>query len=323
MKATARACANQGLIKYWGKTEESGRLPSNDSISVCLDRLTTTTTVEFSPEYAHDTVRINGAPAGDHRVTRHLDLVRAMAKSTLKARVDSQNGFPAAVGFASSASGFAALSLAAASAIGLNLSQVELTRLARRGSGSASRSIPGGFSELKAGNDEEAVAIQLASPESVDLRTVVVVVGEAPKKTPSSEGMRITTETSPMFRARLEYLPKALDDMRAALRSGDPAEVARLAEVDTLNMHATMLTSQPSLIYWTAETVAVMHDVRAMREDGIPAYFSIDAGQNPFVNVPAPHAEAARRRLEQLPVVRSTFLCAPGGPTELVDPPLF
>jgi len=317
VKASAVACANQGLIKYWGKTDEALRVPSNGSISVCLAALATRTTVEFSEALPRDTLTLDRRPANDPRVFRHLDRIRNVAGSKLRARVVSENGFPPGVGFASSASGFAALTVAGTAAAGLSLPSAELSRLARLGSGSASRSIPGGFAELLAGDDAHAVAVRLAGPDDLDFRTLAVGVAEAPKKVSSSEGMRITTATSPFFRARLDYLAPALERMRGALRARDAVEVARLAEVDTLNMHATMLTSDPPLLYWSGATLDVIRAVLALREGGVAAYFSIDAGENVFVNCRERDLAAAKAAVRGVRGVSSLVESAPGGPARL------
>ncbi len=324
MKASAVACANQGLIKYWGKTDEVERLPTNDSISVCLDALTTRTTVEFSARYPQDSFVLNGHKLDDQRIFRHLDLIRSLARSTLRARVESQNDFPPAVGLASSASGFAALTVAACGAIGLSLPQDYLTRIARKGSASASRSIPGGFAQLVAGGDDvHTIASSLAGPDDIDFKTLVVVVGKAPKPVSSTEGMRITAHTSPFFRTRLSNTAAVLETMRNAIAQRDSLTIMRLAEADTLSMHACMLTSNPPLVYWTGGTLEVVRTVLSLRKEGRTAYFSIDAGQNVFVNTSSEEASLVKTRLEETPGVVSVLSSSPGGPARFVDDNLF
>lgn len=323
-KASAVACANQGLVKYWGKTDEVLRLPTNDSISVCLDTLRTHTTVEFSDQFAHDSFSLDGAPSKDPRVFGHLDLIRTIAGSSKRARVESRNTFPAAVGFASSASGFAALTVAGCAALGLSLSASELSRIARRGSASASRSIPGGFSKLMvAPSDEGTIAVRLAGPTELDFLTVMVTVTSSRKLVGSTQGMKITTETSPMFQARLAYLPAVIEKMGQSIAARDSREVAHLAEVDTLNMHATMLTSEPPLIYWNCATIEVMREIQALRRDGYCAYFSIDAGQNVFVNTTRSHGPKIHERLQKVSGVQTISESRPGEGARLVDDHLF
>ena len=312
-----------GTDQVLGKTDEALRVPSNGSISVCLAALTTRTTVEFSDAIARDSLVLNQRPSNDPRVFKHLDRIRALAGSKLRARVVSENGFrpggrvrlvgvrlrrPHGLG---------------AAAAGLTMPLPELSRLARLGSGSASRSIPGGFAELLAGDDLHSVAVRLAGPDDLDFRTLAVGVGESPKKVGSSEGMRITTATSPFFATRLDTLVGALDRMRTALRARDGTEVARLAEVDTLNMHATMLTSDPPLVYWSSGTLDVIRAVLALRETGTRAYFSIDAGENVFVNCRQRDVTAVRDGLRSLASVSSVIESAPGGPARLVEDHLF
>ena len=156
-KITARAYSNIAFIKYWGRKDEILRLPTNGSISMNLSNLFTTTTVEFSSQYTADEITINGKKDElmNNRVIRHLDIVRKLKKVETRAKVVSINNFPTGTGLSSSASGFAALTLAAAKSIGLHLSEKELSILARQGSGSACRSIPNGFVEWENGEKSE------------------------------------------------------------------------------------------------------------------------------------------------------------------------
>jgi diphosphomevalonate decarboxylase len=314
MKATAIAYSNQGLIKYWGKSDEKLNLPSHNSIGVCLDKLMTKTTVEFSPKYEEDVIVINNKRVDDPRVKKHLDLIRKIAGENYKAKVMSINNFPLATGLASSASGFAALTLAASLALNLTLTPTELSKLARLASGSASRSIVGGFAELlKGSSHEDSYSIQLAPPEAVDMKTLVVIVESQQKEIGSTEGMQITARSSPFYKYRLEYLPNMLSKMRKAIQNNDFAEIGRLAEIDTLNMHACMLTSDPPLIYWSGGTIEVIHKVRSLRKRGIPAFFSIDAGSNVFINTSPDYEEIVTEELQAMKAVKMVIPCNPGG----------
>ncbi len=195
MKATAKAHSNIALVKYWGKGDEKLRLPVNSSAAITLDAIFTTTTVEFDESYTADLVEIDGdtfSAEENARVTEHLDRVRAMAKIQTKAKVVTKNNFPKGVGAASSASGFAALSVAAAKAAGLNLSEKELSMLAREGSGSASRSIAGGFTVWHKGDSSEtSFAERISHPSDWDVGVLLVFVGELnQKKVGSTEGMK-------------------------------------------------------------------------------------------------------------------------------------
>ncbi len=201
LSATAQASPNIAFIKYWGNLDSQLRIPANGSISMNLGGLTTHTTVTFDPNLAGDELLLGGKPAPSLallRVSVLLDRVRLLAGSTLHAHVESANNFPAGAGIASSASAFAALSLAASAAAGLQLGKSELSRLARTGSGSACRSIPGGFVEWQAGhNHETSYAFSIAAPDHWDLVDCVAIVSHAHKRTGSSEGHHLAS-TSPL-----------------------------------------------------------------------------------------------------------------------------
>ncbi len=287
-RATAAAHPNLALVKYWGQTDAALNLPTNDSISLNLSGATTTTTVTFDAALAADAVFLNGEacdPVTCARVSAHLERVRALAGLERRARVDSYNDFPAGAGVASSASAFAALSLAATRAAGLELDTRALSVLARKGSGSACRSIPGGFVEwVAAETDAASYARQLAPPAHWALRVLTVTFPGQPKAVSSLEGHR-AAPTSPFFGARLVAVEGTLATVRRALRERDFAALGCAVEREALSLHALALTSrvaeQPwlsGIIYWQPETVALLRAVQAWRREGIPVYFSLDAG---------------------------------------------
>jgi diphosphomevalonate decarboxylase len=320
LTATARSHSNIAFIKYWGNRDDALRIPSNGSLSMNLAGLDTLTTVRFRPDLPADRFALNGeARSGPalERVSRHLDLFRALAGSDLRAEVVSENNFPAGAGIASSASAFSALTLAASAALGLMLDERALTRLARRGSGSAARSVPGGFVELYAGEDDDAAyAESIAPPDHWPLVDLVAVVSHAHKQVGSSGGHPLA-ETSPLQPARVADAPRRLDLCRAAIRDRDFAALAAVAEHDTLLMHAVMMTSHPALIYWQPPTLAVIDAVRRFREDGVPAFFTIDAGPNVHVITPQPHAGHLRGALAGIGGVQTVLSAPPGGPARL------
>ena len=270
-------------------------LPLNTNIGLTVEALRTRTTVEFDAALREDVFTLNGAPQkgkGLARVTRHLDHIRKAVGNSARARVASENAFSADAGLASSASAFAALTVAAFEALGVRKTPEEASTYARLGSGSAARSVLGGFVEWKAGTTHEASrAVELAPPSHWDVHDVVLVFSGAEKKVGSSEGHPLA-KTSPMNDARLAEVEKLLPVVRKAIRERDVAGMARATELDALLMHAVMMTSDPSLVYWTPETVAGIHAVRQWREEGVPAFFTIDAGPN--VHVFAAGAAAAR-----------------------------
>jgi len=289
-RATALAHPNLALIKYWGNRDHALRLPANSSLSMNLAALSTTTTVEFHSDLDADSVTIDDSPARSaarERVVAHLDRVRALARINSKAGMTSHNNFPAGTGLASSASAFAALTVAACAAAGLRLSTDELSKLARRASGSACRSVPGGFVEWDAcDQDDCSFGRTIAPPDYWDLRDVIAIVESAHKVTGSTEG-HVIAETSPFQAARVASTPGRLELCRAAILARDFPALTEVIEQDALAMHAVMMTSTPSLLYWRPATLAVMQAVRAWRASGLAVAFTIDAGPNVHCICPA------------------------------------
>lgn len=319
MKATAKAHTNIALIKYWGKRNEELILPTNNSLSLTLDGFHTTTTVDFQEELKEDHFQLNEEIVSGialERVTEFLDLVRQMAgKESLFAKVNSINHVPTAAGFASSASGFAALAAAASKAIGLRLEQSELSRLTRRGSGSASRSIYGGFAEWQMGEREDGTdsyAVPIAPQNHWDVRMAGVVLSSEMKKISSRTGMRRTVETSPFYDGWLKSLPEDLSGIKQAIETRDFIHLGEIAEANCLKMHATSLGAKPPFTYWLDATIRVMHQVQDMREQGIPAYFTIDAGPNVKVLYLPENEQEVERILKGIKGVSDVILSKPG-----------
>jgi diphosphomevalonate decarboxylase len=318
--ATAVAHPNIAFIKYWGNRDPGLRLPVNGSISMNLAGLTTRTQVRFDPALPADRISLNGQPltgGGAARVTALLDRVRHLSGLTAPAAVDSHNSFPTGAGIASSASAFAALSVAASTAAGLNLDQAALSRLARRASGSACRSIPTGFAEWYLGHDDRtSYAVSLAPPEHWDLVDCIAIVSRGHKHTGSTAGHELAP-TSPLQTARLADAPQRLDVCRRALRERDFDALAAVIERDSNLMHAVMFTSTPALLYWLPATLAVMHAVIAWRQAGLPVCYTIDAGPNVHVITTAAAAERVSHELGQIPGVQEILSAAAGGPAHL------
>jgi diphosphomevalonate decarboxylase len=319
--AAAVASSNIALIKYWGNRDDALRLPSSGSISITLAGLETRTTVTFEPEVVRDELELNGNPAspqGLRRVSQHLDLVRHLAGLEMKAHVSSTTGFPPGAGLASSASAFAALTVAACAAAGVGLEPRALSRLARRGSGSACRSIFGGFVEWLAGQDDEtSYAEPLAPPEHWPLMDLVAIVSREQKPVGSTTGHSLAA-TSPLQSARVADAPRRLAECRQAILSRDFDGLARLTEQDSNMMHAVMITSTPPLLYWAPETLTVMHAVTAWREAGCNVCYSVDAGPNVHCLCTEDEADRISQDLRSLPGVLDVLSARPGGPARLV-----
>lgn len=280
MKATAIAPSNIAFIKYWGKKDEELRLPANGSISVNLSNLTTTTTVEFRKNLKADDITINEKKdrKKGERVIRHLERIRTIAKISTKAKAISRNNFPTAGGLASSASGFAALTVAGTKAAGLNLNEKELSILARQGSGSTCRSIPDGFVEwLDGDTSETSYAVSLYPPSFWDLSIVVVLAGSEEKSVLTSEGMRLV-KSNPFYPVRLSNINRKIRELKQYMKKKDFEKFGMLVESEALELHAMALTSTPSIIYWQPLTMRVMKLVQEIRSHYFPVYFTIDSG---------------------------------------------
>lgn len=319
MKASAVAHPIQGLIKYHGLRDERLRLPFHDSISVCTAPIRTHTTVEFGHD--RDSAAIGDRPASGAEMERILDVVDALgaeAGGRTGMRMVSRNDFPSNIGLGASASGFAALAVAAAKALGLELTLEEVSRFARRGAGSAARAVTGGFSRWYAGTgDRDSVSRRIPHPEGLDLAVLCALV-PAHKLTDLAHRDVLS---SPFFRARLEYVPTVLERMERAIREGDVDEIGRLAESDTLLLHGITMTGADEMILWRPETVRVILEVKAMRQEGIPCHFSIDTGATVYVNCRRADLPRVRARIEAAGI--GTLTCTVGGEARTVPEHLF
>lgn len=325
MKATAIAPSNIAFTKYWGKKDEKLRLPENGSIAMCLSNLLTTTTVEFSPDYQKDQITINGFVEKDEaeRIIKHLDRVRDLAGIKNKAKVVSNNNFPAGTGLSSSASGFAALTLAAARAAGLNLSQKKLSILARQGSGSACRSISAGFVEWLDGNTSEtSYAIQIFPPNWWDIADVVAVVSEGKKEVSTSIGMQ-KAQSSPFMPVRLARMRGKNKLVKKLIKDKKFTQFGELIEAEALELHTIMLTQYPPLIYWTSGTLKIMKLIPYWRAAGILVYFTINTGQDIHLICEQKNVEKVRAKLKQVDEVKDIIVNIPSAGTRLTGKHLF
>jgi diphosphomevalonate decarboxylase len=283
-RATARAHPNIALVKYWGKRDTALNLPATGSLSMTLDVFPTTTTVTVDSGLERDVLVLGGVERDGvplQRVERFLDLVRAASGSSAHAHVATENTVPSAAGLASSASGFAALAGAAAAAYGLDLDDRALSRLARQGSGSASRSIVSGFAVWHAGTDD---ASSFAEPvDAPDLAMVVAMVDRREKPVSSREAMRRTVLTSPFYPAWISSTEQSLESALSACAAGDVERLGRITETNALRMHAVIQACDPPIRYLSPVSVEIFDRIAALRERGIAAYATADAGPNVVV----------------------------------------
>ena len=318
MKATARANTNIALIKYWGKRDEKLFLPMNSSLSITLDRFYSTTTVEFMEELKEDQLILNnnhGSNEDRIKVSNFLTKIRDIAGTNLYASIITENNVPTAAGFASSASGFAALAAAATKALGLELKDDELSIIARQGSGSACRSIYGGYVEWDMGtraDGRDCVAKQILDEKKWKLSILSAIVDTGSKKVSSREGMKRTVETSPYYKGWLETASYDLNEAKNAIKERDFQKLGEVMESNSLKMHATMLGARPPILYWESGTVETMNCITKLRLAGIPAYFTIDAGANVKVICLPDYEEEIKKALMELKGVLQVVVCYPG-----------
>lgn len=329
--AVAKANVNIALIKYWGKRDERLILPYTSSLSLTLSDLYATTSVHFDESLTSDCVTLDEVelPMDDStrlRVVAMLDLVREKAGISTKAKVVSHNHVPIAAGLASSASGSAALAAAASYAAGLNLTPRELSRLARRGSGSACRSIFGGFVLWNKGEDDEtsyaepiadllaetadkplsasisasisaSLSSSLPATKNLNPAMIVVTLDRSKKPISSRTAMRRTVETSPAYMPWVEQSKKDLACALDAIRVGSIEQLGEVMEQNSLGMHETMRKANPPVNYLTDKTYVVLNAVRSMRECGWPVWATMDAGPNVKVLTDAGCAARAAEEL--------------------------
>ncbi len=325
MKATAIAPSNIAFTKYWGKKDPILRLPENGSISMCLSNLLTTTTVEFSPKYKKDLVKINGEveEGEESRVIEHLYRVRKLANIDLKAKVVSNNNFPSGTGLSSSASGFAALTLAASKAGGLNLSEKELSILARQGSGSASRSIPDGIVEWLDGDTSETSYAKTIFPVNHwKIVDVVAVVNEGRKEINTTKGMG-EARSSIFMPVRVANMKAKNKLLKKLISERKFKEFGEFIEAEALEFHSIVFTQSPPIIYWTPATVKLMKLVQKWRKEGFEVYFTINTGQDVHLIVEQKNVKKLVNKLKKVEGVREIIVNKPAGGTKISSKHLF
>jgi len=326
MKATAIAPANIAFIKYWGKRSNKFRIPLNDSISMNLSGATTTTTVEFSPHFDHDDISFIGEITHEketERIIQHLDRIRKLAHKKIFACVVTKNSFPKGTGIASSASGFAALTVSAIHAIGLTLTEKEKTILARIGSGSACRSIPDGFVWWHTGKkSSDSYAESLFPSTWWNLCDVLCVVSKEVKSISSSKGMD-AIKTSPYWKSRVNQIPEKMDLVKTALQERNINTFGMLLEEDAISMHCVMMTQNPPLFYWNDATLCVMDVVYELRKNGVAAYFTIDAGPNVHIICEKKNEDIVSNEMKKVFGVQSVIVNVPASGAHCIKHHLF
>ncbi|MCI1466793.1 MAG: diphosphomevalonate decarboxylase [Lactobacillus sp.] len=300
MSATAIAHTNIALIKYWGKADPALRLPLTNSLSMTLDKFYTQTTLNLqaSDQFFLNNAQQTGQSA--ERVFTYLHrLERRLQLPTKHYLVNSINHVPTSAGLASSSSAFAALAAAFAQLHHLDLTKQELSILARLGSGSATRSIFGGFAEWQTGTDQTSYAIPIDEHPQLDLQLLVVELDQAPKKISSTIGMQ-RAQTSPFYQTWLDRNPSEIAQMKAAIQAGNFDQIGKLAELNANEMHALNLTAQEPFTYFEPATIKLIKLVQDWRADGLACYYTMDAGPNVKILTSLKNSKVIRQRLAQL-----------------------
>lgn len=282
LRVTARAHTNIALVKYWGKADTDLIIPQNGSLSLTLDHFYTDTTVEFDSKLTTDQFILDGESKSPVKITNFLNIVRQKAGISTFAKVDSVNHVPSTAGLASSASAYAALAAAASKASGLNLSHKELSKLARRGSGSASRSIYGGFVEwIKGYDDDTSYAVPIEEDLDWKIGMIVAMVNPDKKKISSRTGMQTVVNTSPFYSAWVESIDDDLRNIKVAIKNRDFKTMGEIAESNAMRMHALNLSSSPHFNYFEPLSIEIMNTVEDIRtNEQIECYYTVDAGPN-------------------------------------------
>ncbi|MFK7885304.1 MAG: diphosphomevalonate decarboxylase [Gammaproteobacteria bacterium] len=320
-QARVVAHPNIALVKYWGKASVEGNIPAVASLSITLDTLVSETKITLHDK-ADDEIHLNGEPATNAvaaRISRFLDLVWMQSDDPRRAQVHTDNNFPTAAGLASSASGFAALALAAAKVYNVDLDDAALSALARQGSGSAARSVFGGFVEMQGPKIDNPCAVPLLDADQWPLRVVVAITSTQAKTHLSTDGMNLTRDTSPFYGAWVDSQHEDMARAKSAVNERDFQALAAVSEYSCLKMHGLMLSAQPGLVYWNAATLACLHKVRELRDAGLDVFFTIDAGPQVKAVCTADAVAEVRAALNAVPGVVDTLEVGLGAGAQLVQ----
>lgn len=292
--AQARAHTNIALIKYWGKADENLFLPYTSSLSLTLDAFYTDTRVKIWDK-PYDLFVLNGDiqdAKETEKLSGYIDLFRDLANYPVHVCIESYNHVPTAAGLASSSSAYAALAVALNRVFNLNMDQKQLSTYARRGSGSATRSIYGGFCEWQKGHSHESSYAKPLDPADWDIAMIVVTINDSKKAISSRSGMAHTVKTSPFYALWPEICEEQLEEIKVAIQNHNLSAIGEIMESNGMRMHATALAAYPPLCYFEAESLQVIQAVHFLRKEGYTAYFTMDAGPN--VKILCPYSQSIK-----------------------------
>jgi diphosphomevalonate decarboxylase len=315
-KVKARAHANIALVKYWGKQNEEQVIPYNSSLSLTLDKLYTDTIIEtaYEDEFILNGVSQNKSETG--KIFKFADRFRQMSQRKNRIRITSVNNFPTAAGLASSASGFAALAMASNRYFNLNLSKKELSVITRFGSGSATRSLFGGFVIWQ--KDEIPFAYEFDSADW-DIAMIVVVINKEKKDVSSKEAMRRTVLTSPYYPAWVESAQSDFEQMKKAIKKRDFTRVGQITYSNALRMHASMMAAEPPVMYMQPKTLEVLNFIENLNNKGLDCFATMDAGPNVKILVRQSQVQMIVNELSVLIDPSDMIMCVVGEGATILD----
>ena len=335
MKSSAIAHSNIALIKYWGRSRDCDpclNIPSNDSVSMTKcgssqdTHLQTHTTIDFSDAYEEDIAFLEGeilTGRDMERILRVVNPLRECANVDYMFKMMSRNDFPTRAGLASSASGFAALAIAAVDALGIDFSKEEISTYARLGSGSAARSVHGGFVYWSRGvSHETSLAEQICGPDEFDMCTVIAIVHQGKKDVTSDVGHE-SAYSSPFNEVRIRKSQEQAKDIKKAILDDDFSGVGRIAEENCKYMHVVMMTSNPPLFYWHPDTLRLIKSVQKIRKEGPECYFTVDAGPNVHCLCRREDTYELQKVLEKMECVNRTISAKPADDSFVTKEHLF
>jgi phosphomevalonate decarboxylase len=321
MKVTVEAHPIQGLIKYHGLVDPIRRIPFHDSISICIEAMKTTTTIEIIKDLGEDEIQINGKKPQEkenNRILTVLNELRNRSDCKDKMKIVSENSIKEGKGLGFSASGFAALGLATSKALGLSLDYITLSEIVRLGAGSATRSLAGAYALWYANKNGKSYADQIAPHDSLDLSMVIVPISSKVKTDEAHKEVL----GSPLFVQRLKRIGSLIETMKKAIYLKDVAAVSRLSEEDTLNLHATTMTGNDHMILWEPETLKVIKEVIAMRSEQLSAWYSMDTGPSVFINTFTRNVEKVATRIRNAGI-ENIIISKVGDKPKITDKHLF
>jgi len=336
MKASAIAHSNIALIKYWGnwnKVSPELNIPLNDSVSMTKygfsenSHLQTHTTLKFSEDFKENEAILNNnflKGRDMERILKIIDPLKKIKKIDYKFKMMSFNDFPTQAGLASSAAGFAALTIAAAKALNLELTKEKLSTVARLGSGSAARSIHGGFVYWHRGiSHETSFAEKICGPYDFDINAIIVIIDEGRKDVTSDLGHELA-KTSIFNTIRAKKSHEQADEIKGAILDDDFKKVGTIAEKNCISMHTIMMTSDPPLFYWSPHTLRVIKNIMYIRKsENLDCYFTIDAGPNVHCLCRPESIEYIQNILENIEGIEKTILVKPANDSYITNEHLF